>query len=123
MAQVPVQPPASRVRAFDWLRGLAVLLMIQTHALGLLRPELRVGAGFNALQWLDGLVAPAFIFAAGFSLALTQVRAAAAGGSADARRRRMLKTLRRIGEVLLVGTLVNWMWFPIFREPRWILRM
>ena len=114
---------ASRVRAIDWLRGLAVLLMIQTHALGLLRPELRGGAGFNELQWLDGLVAPAFILAAGFSLALTQVRAAAAGGSADARRRRMLKTLRRIGEVLLVGTLLNWMWFPIFREPRWILRM
>jgi hypothetical protein len=35
----------------------------------------------------------------------------------------MLRTLRRIGEVLLVGTLVNWMWFPIFREPRWIVRM
>jgi uncharacterized membrane protein len=121
MAEVPVQ--ASRVRAIDWLRGLAVLLMIQTHALGLLRPELRGGAGFDALQWLDGLVAPAFILAAGFSLALTQVRAAAAAGTADARRKRMLKTLRRIGEVLLVGTLINWMWFPIFREPRWILRM
>src|SRR5882762_6127988 len=123
MAEVPVQAPASRVRAIDWLRGLAVLLMIQTHALGLLRPELRSGAGFDALQWLDGLVAPAFILAAGFSLALTQVRAAAAAASADARRKRMLKTLRRIGEVLLVGTLINWMWFPIFREPRWILRM
>src|SRR6266478_1688271 len=123
MAEVPVQAPARRVRAIDWLRGLAVLLMIQTHALGLLRPDLRLGAGFNALQWLDGLVAPAFILAAGFSMALTQVRTAAAAGSADARRRRMLKTLRRIGEVLLVGTLINWMWFPIFREPRWILRM
>ena len=123
MAEVPVRAPASRVRAIDWLRGLAVLLMIQTHALGLLRPELRGGAGFDALQWLDGLVAPAFILAAGFSLALTQVRAAAAAGTADARRKRMLKTLRRIGEVLLVGTLINWMWVPIFREPRWILRM
>jgi len=40
--------------------------MIQTHALGLLRPDLRLGAGFDALQWLDGLVAPAFILAAGF---------------------------------------------------------
>src|SRR6202048_4331511 len=111
MAEVPVEAPARRVRAIDWLRGLAVLLMIQTHALGLLRPELRGGAAFNELQWLDGLVAPAFILAAGFSLALTQVRAAAAGGSADARRRRMLKTLRRIGEVLLVGTPLHWVWF------------
>ena len=56
-------------------------------------------------------------------MALTQVRAAAQGGAPDARRRRTLKTLRRLGEVLLVGTLVNWMWFPIFREPRWIVRM
>jgi uncharacterized membrane protein len=112
--------PHSRIRAIDWLRGLAVLLMIQTHALALLREDLRASTLFTALQWMDGLVAPAFILAAGFSMALTQVRAA---GAADARRRRMLKTLRRLGEVLLVGTLVNWMWFPIFRQPRWILRM
>jgi len=113
----------SRIHAIDWLRGLAVLLMIQTHGLTLLRPELRAGSLFNALQWVDGLVAPSFILAAGFSMALTQVRAALSAGAADARRRRMRKTLRRLAEVLLVGTLVNWMWFPIFREPRWILRM
>jgi uncharacterized membrane protein len=117
-------PATTRIRAIDWLRGLAVLLMIQTHALALLRPELRGGTAFNALQWVDGLVAPSFILAAGFSMALTQVRAAlATAADADARRRRMLRTLRRIGEVLLIGILVNWMWFPIFREPRWILRM
>src|SRR5438105_5305803 len=117
-------PPAStRIRAIDWLRGIAVLLMIQTHALALLQPELRSGALFDSLQWVDGLVAPSFILAAGFSMALTQVRAASAPGAAEARRRRMLRTLRRLGEVLLVGILVNWMWFPIFREPRWIVRM
>src|SRR5438270_10525630 len=116
-------PRPARIRAIDWLRGIAVLFMIQTHAMALLRPELRGKALFNALQWMDGLVAPAFILAAGFSMALTQVRAAAASGDADARRRRMKKTLRRLGEVLLVGALVNWMWFPIFREPRWIVRM
>ncbi len=124
-------PPSSRVRAFDWLRGGAVLVMIETHALVLLRPELRAGSFFSALQWVDGLVAPAFILAAGFSLALTQVRAAAGAKergtgpaeAAQARRKRFRKTLRRIGEVLAVATLVNWMWFPIFREPRWILRV
>jgi len=109
-----------RVRAFDWLRGLAVLVMIQTHSLVLLRPELRKDRLFDALQWIDGLVAPAFILAAGFSLALVQVRAASGQGSRSARLRR---TLRRLFEVLFVATLVNWMWFPIFREPRWILRV
>jgi len=112
-----------RIRAIDWLRGLAVLLMIQTHGLTLLRPDLRSSSLFSSLQWIDGLVAPAFILAAGFSMALTQVRAALSAGAADARRRRMRRTLRRLAEVLLVGTFVNWMWFPIFREPRWILRM
>ena len=118
-----MSPTPSRIRAIDWLRGLAVLLMIQTHALALLRPELRGGGLFDSLQWVDGLVAPAFILAAGFSMALTQVRAASAPGAAEARRRRMLRTLRRLAEVLLVGILVNWMWFPIFRQPRWIVRM
>src|SRR2546427_11641350 len=56
-------------------------------------------------------------------MAVTQVRAPSAPGAAEARRRRMLRTLRRLAEVLLVGILVNWMWSPIFREPRWILRM
>ena len=108
-----------RIRAFDWLRGIAVLVMMQTHSLVLLRPELRAGPFWNRLQWVDGLVAPAFIFSAGFSLALVQVRGAAAGMRAT----RVRKTLRRVGEVLLVATLTNWMWFPIFREPRWIFRI
>lgn len=110
---------AARIRAFDWLRGLAVLVMIQTHALVLLQPERLKDSFFPTLNFIDGLVAPSFIFSAGFSLALVQVRGAAAGS----RLKRVKKTLRRLGEVLAVATLVNWMWFPIFREPRYIVRM
>ena len=109
---------AARIRAFDWLRGIAVLVMIQTHSLVLLWPGLRQGRFFEWLQRIDGLVAPAFIFSAGFSLALVQVRGAASG----ARAARVRKTLRRLGEVLAVATLVNWMWFPLLREPHYILR-
>jgi uncharacterized membrane protein len=111
--------PATRIRAFDWLRGLAVLFMIQCHALSLLTPELRASNWALRLLWLDGLVAPSFIFAAGFSLALVQVRGAAAG----TRGKRAVKTLRRLGEVFFVATLVNWMWFPLFRHPSWFLRV
>ena len=110
----------SRVRAFDWLRGLAVLVMVQTHALALLQPGLRGGRFYTALQWMDGLVAPSFILAAGFALALVLARSATQPGG---RAKRLRRTLRRLGEVLAVGTLVNWMWFPIFREPRWIFRV
>lgn len=114
---------AGRIRAFDWLRGVAVLVMIQTHALVLLQPALRKGDFFVTLQWIDGLVAPAFIFAAGFAMALTQVRAALGNNDPEARRRRLRRTLRRIGEVLFMATLTNWAWFPIFREPRWLIRI
>ena len=109
----------ARVQAFDWLRGLAVLFMIQCHAMVLLLPALKDEPLFRTLVRLDGLVAPSFTFAAGFSLALVQVRGAAGG----ARWVRVLKTLRRLGEVLAVATLVNWMWFPIFREPHWLFRL
>jgi uncharacterized membrane protein len=110
----------TRVRAFDWLRGLAVLVMVQTHALALLQPGLRAGRLYSALQWIDGLVAPSFILAAGFALALVLARSATQPGGTG---RRLRRTSRRLAEVLAVGTLVNWMWFPIFREPRWIFRV
>jgi uncharacterized membrane protein len=117
----PSQPSAqARVRAFDWLRGLAVLVMIETHAMVLLRKELLATRTAGVLDYVNGLVAPSFIFAAGFSLALVQVRAAAGGG---ARGPRVLRTLRRIGEVLAVGTLINWIWFPISVDPGWLLRI
>lgn len=106
-----------RIQSFDWLRGVAVLFMVQTHTvMFLLEPSLKDSQLFRVLMRLDGLVAPSFIFSAGFSLALVQVRGAAAAG-------RVRKTLRRIGEVLAVATFVNWCWFPVFREPKWLLRI
>src|SRR3954452_22605485 len=66
--------------------------MVQTHALFLVQPALRVGEAFHWLNFVDGLVAPTFLFAAGFSLGLTQVRAAQANDSA----RRLRKTASRL---------------------------
>ncbi|NMO13872.1 DUF1624 domain-containing protein [Pyxidicoccus fallax] len=93
--------------------------MIQTHALALLTPELRKSVWVGRLLKVDGLVAPAFIFSAGFATALLMVRSAAAGVLPE----RVSRNLRRAGEVLAVATLVNWAWFPLLREPVWILRM
>ena len=117
----PSQPPAqARVRAFDWLRGLAVLVMVETHSMVFLRKELLATRAAAVLDYVNGLVAPSFIFAAGFSLALVQTRAASSSGP---RAPRVLRSLRRIGEVLAVGTLVNWVWFPISIDPGWLLRI
>ncbi|MBL8935823.1 MAG: DUF1624 domain-containing protein [Archangium sp.] len=109
-----------RIHAFDWLRGVAVVVMIQTHSLVLLQKALEKDALYPWLVRIDGLVAPSFIFSAGFALALVQVRAAIAQAS---RRAQALKTLKRIGEVLLVASIVNAIWFRAFREPKWFLRL
>jgi len=64
-------------------------------------------------------VAPSFILTSGFALALVQVRGAMGSG----RRRRALKSLRRVGEVLLVATYMVTLWFPITLEPKWLVRI
>jgi uncharacterized membrane protein len=102
--------------AVDWLWGLSVLFMIQHHATDLLIPALRAGRAYGLIDRVDGLVAPAFLLSAGFSLALVQVRS---GGSPA----RLRRTLFRLGEVLLAATFVNWLWFPLRQEPRWLLRL
>ena len=113
-------PAASRIRAIDWLRGLSVLLMIQCHALVLLRADLRDSPLTRQVLRVDGLVAPAFLFSAGFALALLLVRGAGQGRGVG---ERLGRNLRRIAQVLGVATLVNWMWFPLWREPRWLVRL
>lgn len=118
-----------RIHAFDWLRGVAVVVMIQTHSLVLLQPGLEKDRLYAWLVRIDGLVAPSFIFSAGFALALVQVRAALktrameAAQAAAARKAQALKTLKRIGEVLLVASLVNTIWFHAWRAPKWLVRL
>jgi uncharacterized membrane protein len=112
---------AGRIKAFDWLRGVAVLVMVETHALVFLRPEFHLTRAMARLNWVNGLVAPSFILASGFSLGLLQVRAAAGGWAGQSAR--LWRTLRRIGEVLVVATLVNMVWFPVSIEPRWLTRI
>lgn len=111
--------PTARVHAFDWLRGLAVLVMIQTHALVLLSPAARASALYPRVVRVDGLVAPAFIFSAGFALALVQVRA----GLAGRRREQARKSLRRVRDVLVVAALLNAIWFAPWRQPLMVLRL
>ncbi len=112
-------PTSARIHAFDWLRGVAVLVMIQTHALVLLDEPSTKTSLFSWLVRLDGLVAPSFIFSAGFALALVQVRAAAAGRL----RTQAIKSAWRAGEVLLVASVINTIWFPVWRAPKWLLRL
>ncbi len=63
--------PRHRLLHIDWHRGLAVLLMVQTHAIDAwLRPADRGSWLFGKSQLLGGFPAPAFLFLAGLSAAL-----------------------------------------------------
>ena len=71
------KPKRKRLLSVDLLRGLAVLVMIETHVVGLmLRPALRSTVGFDVLDLVNGLVAPAFLFTAGFAFVLASRRMA-----------------------------------------------
>lgn len=60
-----------RLLHIDWHRGIAVLLMIQTHAIDAwLRPADRGSWMFGKSQLLGGFPAPAFLFLAGLSASL-----------------------------------------------------
>lgn len=115
---MPASNPKTRIEAADWLRGLAVLAMIQCHTLGLLQDRLRSTDTFHWLRWLDGLVAPAFLFTAGFALGLVQVRSAP-----QPLPRRTRAGLKRIGRVLLAATFVNALWFNFLVAPHRIFRI
>ena len=59
----------------DQFRGWAVLFMIETHVLNaFLNANLRSSLSYKALDFINGLVAPAFLFIAGFAFAIVAVR-------------------------------------------------
>ena len=61
----------SRLQYLDWMRGLAVALMIETHVFdSFLAERYRVSEWYWLSQFLGGLPAPMFLFLLGISLAL-----------------------------------------------------
>jgi uncharacterized membrane protein len=64
-----------RVEFIDLLRGGAVIVMIETHVFNAtLSSELFDGTLFNYIKFLNGLVAPSFLFASGLAYAVTTRR-------------------------------------------------
>src|SRR5271165_4301440 len=67
----PVAPAGSRFAWIDWMRGLACILMFQTHCYDAwLGGDARNSGFFKASQLLGTLPAPLFLFLAGVSFAL-----------------------------------------------------
>lgn len=97
------QPPLSRLAFIDWMRGLACVLMFQTHCYdSWLAPEARKSSFFMWSQLGGTLPAPLFLFLAGISFALVtdKLRLKGTGASQIAS-----TTIRRGAEIFGLGLL------------------
>ena len=96
-------PGPSRLAYIDWMRGLACVLMFQTHCYdSWLTPAARKSSFFMWSQLVGTLPAPLFLFLAGlsFSLATEKLRQRGASPAQIAR-----TTIRRGAEILGLGLL------------------
>jgi uncharacterized membrane protein len=99
----------------DWMRGLAVLIMIQCHTFNsFTRLDLRDGGPYVLSQFVGGMAAPLFLFMAGmttgFQMESLFQRETSSG-------RRWLISLKRAGYILGIAFLfrfTNW----LFSVPR-----
>ena len=88
-----------RILAPDWLRGVAVLVMVECHVFNaLLAPAYRDAWWFAGLNWLNGLVAPAFLLVSGMVMGLNLERRWDQGTG---------KLWRRVGQIFLVAYLLH----------------
>jgi len=94
----------------DWMRGLAVVVMIQCHVFNsFARLDVRQGGGYIFSQFIGGMAAPLFLFMAGMTFAFQM-------DSLDRRQpraaRRWLVSLRRAGYIMGIALL--------FRASNWV---
>jgi uncharacterized membrane protein len=100
---VPARSSAQRLAYIDWMRGLAVLLMFQTHCYdSWVRPADRKTSFMMWSQLGGTLPAPLFVFLAGVSFALVTGRLRAKGA---ARNEIARTTIRRGAEIYGMGLL------------------
>jgi uncharacterized membrane protein len=94
--------PARRAY-IDWVRGIAVLLMIEAHTLDAwTRPAARHGYLYRDATVLGGFAAPLFLWLAGAAVVLAASRAAA---RSDSRSRGMEVACRRGLEIFILAFL------------------
>src|SRR5260370_15576172 len=99
-----IQSPARRLAYIDWMRGLACVLMFQTHCYdSWMSPEAKKSSSLIAWSRLGGtLPAPLFVFLAGVSFALVTEKLREEG---IARKTIAKQTILRGAEVFGMGLL------------------
>ncbi len=104
-------PFVKRFPFLDWMRGAAVIVMIQCHAFNsYTRPEVRGEGPYVLSQFVGGMAAPLFLFMAGMTMGFQMDSLESRESS---RARRWAISLRRAGYILLVAFL--------FRFSNWLL--
>jgi len=103
MATVAAPAPEEKQGRVEWLdlfRGAAVLAMMETHVVNtFLAPALREAAWFGWLNWLNGLIAPSFLFIAGYAQGMSW-RATPAKAADFGRKSRRLLGVAALGYAL-----------------------
>ena len=89
----------------DLLRGWAILIMIEVHVFNaFLQPTLKQADWFDVLTFINGLVAPAFLFVSGFAFAVSS------GSRLDEMRKlnfSFWKKLWRYVSIILIGYVLH----------------
>ena len=100
----------TRFLFLDWMRGLAVLVMIQCHVFNsFTRLDARHTSAYTLTQFVGGMAAPLFLFMAGMTSGFQMERL---GRSLLTRYQRWRKALRRAAYILLIAylfRLTNWL--------------
>lgn len=85
----------------DLLRGLVIIIMIEVHVFNaFLLPELRQTDWFSVLNFINGLVAPSFLFVSGFAFQVSS------GNKVDEMRKlgkAFWKKIGRIFQIIIIG--------------------
>ncbi len=85
----------------DLLRGIVIIIMIEVHVFNaFLLPELKQTGWFSVLNFINGLVAPSFLFVSGFAFQVSS------GGKLDEMRKlgkAFWKKMMRIFQIIVIG--------------------
>ena len=91
----------ARYTFIDLLRGWAIIIMIEVHLFNaFLLPELKRAGWFDVLTFINGLVAPAFLFVSGFAFQVSS------GSNLDDMRRLKFPFWKKLGRyfsIILIG--------------------
>src|SRR5260370_39288092 len=100
---MPALPPATRYVYLDWMRGLAILIMIQTHVFSCFtRADHHEPALYRISQFTAGSTAAMFLFVAGI---MVGVRIESREDRGYGPRKRMRDVLKRAGYAPSAGLL------------------